>query len=402
MRALVFLLVSLGTSLGLVALYAHQRTLFLPGTTTPGHHQIEARCELCHLGTSTGTSTGVSDAACRSCHDAALDAADDLHPRAKFLDPRNADLIQRLDARRCVTCHVEHRPALAERPRDFCRACHASVGDEVASHRELPFTSCQDAGCHRFHDNRALRPAFLRRHLQDPDTQPVAHINIPAITHPLRPARPPVDLPVEADPTIAAAWQQSAHARANVGCIDCHGDPWVAHPTPKSCTPCHAPEVAGFEHSRHGMRISANLPPMTPKSARVPTSSRAARRELNCSTCHDPHTVDTTRAATDACLACHADRHSLAFPSSPHARPELNITCATCHLPRLLVPETGAVGVEHDQDRTLSPREAMLRPVCEPCHGAPFALSALIDDDLIDTNFAHAPARRAPALEMLK
>jgi cytochrome c553 len=74
------------------------RALLLPGATTAGHYQIELSCQSCH--TPFG---GVPNDACLRCHDDELAAADDSHPRSKFTDPRNAELVVKLDATRCAT-----------------------------------------------------------------------------------------------------------------------------------------------------------------------------------------------------------------------------------------------------------------------------------------------------------
>ena len=70
------------------------KTLFLPGATTGGHHQIEIACDACHVGSFTDRDSMQS--ACESCHLEQLKVAKDDHPRSKFTDPRNADRIARL------------------------------------------------------------------------------------------------------------------------------------------------------------------------------------------------------------------------------------------------------------------------------------------------------------------
>ena len=46
-------------------------------------------------------------------------------------------------------------------PKDYCFICHHDVADDRPSHKGLAFTTCASAGCHRFHDNRALYQDFL-------------------------------------------------------------------------------------------------------------------------------------------------------------------------------------------------------------------------------------------------
>jgi hypothetical protein len=153
------------------ALLAPARALLLPGKTTHGHHQIELACESCH-----GTRFGGRDAlqeACVRCHGTELKAANDTHPLSKFTDPRNADRLEKLDATLCVTCHVEHRPRMTgamgvSQPKDFCFHCHAEIAQDRPSHAGMGFETCASAGCHKFHDNRALYEDFLAKHLNDP------------------------------------------------------------------------------------------------------------------------------------------------------------------------------------------------------------------------------------------
>ena len=84
------------------------RTMFLPGKTSHGHYQIELACESCHASAFGGRDS--LQESCERCHGQELKDAVDKHPRSKFTDPRNADLLEKLDATQCVTCHVEHRP----------------------------------------------------------------------------------------------------------------------------------------------------------------------------------------------------------------------------------------------------------------------------------------------------
>ena len=69
-------------------------------------------------------------------------AAKDDHPKSKFTDPRNADRIAVLDARYCVTCHVEHRPEITSEmavtvPADVCFLCHEGIAEERPSHEGM-------------------------------------------------------------------------------------------------------------------------------------------------------------------------------------------------------------------------------------------------------------------------
>ncbi len=404
--------------------------MFLPGRTTSGHHQIEQQCEQCHeLG-----GAGVRQEACLGCHETELAEADDSHPLTLFLDPRNAAQLTAIDARRCVSCHVEHRPSITgamgvSRPVGFCVACHADIAQERPSHRDLPFEGCDDAGCHNYHDNRALGEAFLAEHRDEPDL--VAHPIVAALarddrygglgSRPLTPRQQ--DAPAYVVPTeaVISQWASTEHAAAGVNCTGCHGGArgmarqWSDRPGIDGCRDCHAAEVTGFLRGKHGMRIAAKLPPMRPALARLPMREGARDRELGCTSCHGAHSFDRRRAAVEACLECHDDGHSLAYVGSPHhdrwkaeqTRTEWQdsgVSCATCHMPRVRVVNTErpGVAVEHDQNASLRPVETMVRPVCQSCHGIGYSLAAMADRELTHGNFRRAPDAPARAIQMVR
>jgi nitrate reductase cytochrome c-type subunit len=406
------------------------RSMFLPGRTTPGHHQIESQCALCH---DVGGS-GVRQEACVQCHGKELSEADDSHPLTKFLDPRNASFLAAIDGRRCIACHVEHRPSVTgpmgvSRPEGFCVACHADVGEERPSHRGLPFSGCDAAGCHNYHDNRALGEAFLADHLDEPDL--LGRPTVPAIDRDARHgglgSRPLVrrqhDAPAAANASekVLAEWESTEHAAAGVNCTDCHGGGpssdrgWTDRPGPEGCRECHADELAGYLRGRHGMRLAAKLAPMQPRLARLAMRATAHDRELGCTSCHGAHAFDRRRAAVEACLECHDDGHSLAYLDSPHYdRWKLEqtraywagsgVSCATCHMPRVkrVDSERPGVGVEHNQNAALRPVETMVRPVCQSCHGVGYSLAALADRELVQRNFRGAPLEPSRALKMVR
>jgi hypothetical protein len=183
---------------------------------------------------------------------------------------------------------------------------------------------------------------------------------------------------------------------------------WSDRPGIDGCRSCHGDEVDGFLAGRHGMRIAAGLPPMTPAQARLPMRTDA-HGELGCASCHDDHAFDTTDASAKACLGCHDDAHSRAWPDSPHAKlheveragdaaPGTGVSCATCHLPRVVAGRS--VRVHHDQNHALRPNEKMVRPVCMQCHGLAFSLDALADAELVRANFRGRPQRHVDSIEM--
>jgi predicted CXXCH cytochrome family protein len=398
--------------------WAEDRRFLLPGETTAGHHQIELKCSECHT-----PFLGVRPDACNRCHGAELAAVNDSHPRAKFLDPRHADRLTRLNAADCVTCHREHQPEFTEpmsvtQPQDFCYHCHQDIATERPTHAGLAFTTCATAGCHNFHDNTALYEDFVAKHRHEPETRTPARTRVRAAPvtplagrAPLTAAQRDAPAGVFVDQQLAYDWEQGAHAAAGVNCRDCHqaggaDSPWVERPAHPDCARCHAEETSGFLESRHGMRLAAGLGPMTPALARLAMHAAAGHRELTCNACHGAHRYDTRAAAVESCFRCHDDQHSHAYQRSPHAAlwraetlgagaPGSGVSCATCHFPRETQRVDGreVIRVQHNQNATLRPNEKMIRPVCLDCHGYAFALDALADRALIDASFAGRPAQ---------
>ncbi|HEU0199101.1 MAG TPA: cytochrome c3 family protein, partial [Burkholderiaceae bacterium] len=319
---------------------AQVRKMFLPGATTHGHYQIELACETCHGDTFGGAA--VLQDACVKCHGADLKEARDSHPKSKFTDPRNAERAAKLDATRCVTCHTEHRPQITHAagltlPNDYCVICHADIGKDRPTHKGLAFDTCASSGCHNFHDNRALYEDFLVKHAREPALLPKRVVaerdfvklveefsSYPHDRFPLQ----PVNAPDAADklrstPQIAQDWLATAHAKAGVNCSGCHADQkrdpnrdpkgdgaWTEKPSHAACTSCHKDETKGFLAGRHGMRLAASLPAMQPAHARLPMKADAGHETLGCTSCHGAHRFDTKKAAVDACLGCHDDRHT--------------------------------------------------------------------------------------------
>ena len=426
MAAVKFWLVSSVTALaGLGALVtgrAGDRSLFVPGATSDGHHQLELACDACH---SPFGGSDALDASCTRCHGAQLSAADDTHPRRVFTDPRNATRLAQLDARRCVTCHREHWPEGTRAmgvtvARDHCAYCHDDIGRERPSHAGLDAASCTDTGCHKYHDNRSTYEEFLVAHAGEaPRLTRAAAVAAPntAAAAPL-PAQAPLsaadaDAPssVELDARELEGWAESAHAASGVNCSGCHAPAgrWTNAVGVDACSRCHAGERAGWVAGKHGLRVGLGLDPMRPGLARLPMQPAAGEAPLGCSSCHGAHRSDRRSEAVDACLGCHADTHSLAYEASPHARalraelageapPGSGVSCATCHLPRVTLA-SGQPGVEHDQNDNLRPREKMIRSVCLDCHGLAFAIDALADAAAIQNNFSSPPVQHVPSID---
>lgn len=427
------------------------RKVLLIGKTTVGHHQIELACESCH--TESFSDVNSIQTACLNCHEQELKLADDSHPIKKFRDPRNADRLEKLNATLCVTCHREHNAEITSAmgvtlPIDYCYKCHSNIGKErPVNHQNLDFAGCTAAGCHNFHDNRALYEDFLEKHRDEPVmklkqfvahhdwTPPPPELGGPPRGDPLDLAAADAPETVKVEPVVLKEWHETAHAQAGVYCTGCHTDTpgevgaWVDKPNHKTCAACHQNEAKTFLEGKHGMRLRDDLfvskdgplgffkkqgfSPMRPEMARAVMSPKSHGKELGCVSCHTDHTFDTASAQVTACMGCHADEHTKAYEGSPHHKLWLaeqsgeapkgtGVTCATCHMPRLGVTDdygTETVYVTHNQNDNLRPNEKMIRPVCSSCHGLQFTLDALADPKLIANNFTGQPEVRVESIE---
>lgn len=452
---LLWLALTLSGAAALIASMLHGGALrrqLLIGKTTAGHHQIEAACEACHT-TPFGGAAALQKA-CLNCHEAELKLAKDSHPAKKFRDPRNADRLKQLNAMLCVTCHKEHNPAITGAmgvtlPADFCFLCHQDVGKDRPSHQGLAFTSCASAGCHNYHDNRALYEDFLEKHTGEPDHKTIQRLALKNWTPPEggagktekpKPlAREAADAPPERPPgqKLLDEWHQTAHAKAGVNCSACHApksaaseqSAWSDKPGQQICAACHKQEAATFVEGKHGMRLRPGLKqsheglwgffkdeplsPMRPELAQIPLAAKAHGTQLVCTTCHAAHAFDRGKAQVEGCLRCHTDQHSKAYLGSPHHKlwlaeqrgelpPGSGVSCAACHMPRLKQEDDygrETVLVTHNQNDNLKPNEKMVRPVCADCHGLQFTLNSLADPALIERNFTGRPAVHIPSID---
>ncbi|WP_416900015.1 MAG: ammonia-forming cytochrome c nitrite reductase subunit c552 [Minwuia sp.] len=472
----VWILASLIASGGVAAmiLVGGDRTSLLIGETTGAHHQFEVSCETCHAGGTLVSAKKMEselNAACRNCHDDELAESDDSHPRKKFRSPRMADYWERVDVRNCTSCHVEHRPEITRPgavtlPMNYCIACHSEGERDVRvnrpSHAGLEYDTCASAGCHNFHDNRALYEDFLVKHAEQPW---LADKPVHALTAKRRAAQPDASLALAAADAVApdtaladtkaiAGWAESNHAAGGVNCGACHAAEagkspsaadvlanWSDAPDTASCAKCHRDQGKTFSMGRHGMRghkeiatprkadrqlaklglkdampdwvlgmLEDPAPPARMKvaEARVPMHAEAAHKTLGCGTCHDVHSVDTRRAAVEACAGCHADEHTKAYFDSPHytlwqaelageGAPGTGVSCASCHMPKTETRDR--VATNHNQNDVLRPNEKMIRPVCMDCHGLRFAIDALADADLVQRNFQGRTARHVESID---
>jgi len=435
------LTLALGVLLAWVLFNAEDKSLYMPGPLSDGHHQLVDSCDSCHTDRFGGGE--VLQEACVQCHGDVRVKPFDSHPRAKFTDPRNADRLEKIDAVHCVTCHTEHRPEITlkdglTQPRDVCFHCHAEIGNDRPSHQGMEFDTCASAGCHNYHNNRALYTDFLLKHAEAPAHKERARLpgrefadvldeilEYPRDHYPIQPlAGSDADAPQEhADnDQIHADWLASGHAKAGVNCSACHQprdekgelSAWTDKPGTEGCIACHGLEVKRFGEGKHGMRLAAKLSPMTPARARLPMKPDAAHSELTCNSCHGAHDYSTSYAAVDACLQCHNDDHSETYKDSPHARlwkaelagtgkKNTGVSCASCHMPRIDFDVNDWMSrklVDHNQSANLSPNSKMIRSACLHCHGLGFSIDALADQQLIENNFQGAPSVRVESIHL--
>lgn len=418
-----------------VMLLSEDKSELLIGEASHGHYQIEMACSACHTDPFGGPD--MLQNACENCHGEELKIARDSHPKKKFTDPRNANLVEILDARYCVSCHTEHQqeqthPMGLTLPGDYCFHCHEDVGDERESHKELAFDSCASSGCHNFHDNRALFEDFLLTHADGSWVAAVADLAKPNSAE----KKAKTEIKAQQDfeqqrsqhPDIESQLLASAHGKAGVECGGCHtgeSGGWLEKPQLQQCQSCHQQEAKGFLAGKHGMRLALELTPLTPAMSALDFKQDSLNIEHGCTSCHSAHDFDTRVAAVQACVGCHDDEHSRAFNDSPHgqlAQQALQnqipwgqaVTCATCHMPRLIhgkenspldLATTAEMGnkievmVQHNQNDMLRPNEKMIRPICMSCHSLEFSIDALADKELINNNFKGKPQNHVPSID---
>ena len=422
-------------------LNSDDKTLFMPGELTGGHHQIGVACNACHVDSFTDKES--MQEACMDCHGDQRKKPFDSHPRAKFTDPRNADRLQNIDALHCVTCHQEHKPEITQKtgltqPIDFCVHCHSDIGKDRPSHKGMGFDTCASAGCHNYHNNRSLYTDYLVKHMHEPallEKQQVPEKEFLSVIdeiitypHDRYPVKPLVlednDAPLKNNNSddIKHDWLTTAHAKAGANCSACHlvlkeGEEkpqWNDKPDHTACAQCHDVEVKHFMQGKHGMRLKQGLSAMSPSMARLPMKKDALDKQIGCNSCHIAHKYELDTASVDSCLSCHDDDHSLAYKASPHydlikkeKSGELpngsGVSCATCHMPRVSVDVNDWLRrtvVQHNQNLNLVPNEKMIRTACIHCHGLGFTIDSLADKDLIKNNFNGKPSVHIESIDM--
>ena len=424
-----------------------ENELFVPGRTSDGHHQIESQCANCH-----DPFGGAQDEACLACHGQSLKARNDSHAPSKFDDPARSAQLAVVDARSCVACHREHRAEARLRgsvsvPTTFCIGCHAEVRQERPSHTEFSDSGCASAGCHNYHDNRALYRDFLAKDRGAPRLR--ADPRVPTRTAfdgqaaaPPPPPLPAPDLPATFNPDpggengsdsrwasnilpAITEWSQSAHAQAGVNCSGCHqrgpgnncrrrgGRHRLRQlpPRPASRIPRrqarHAPQRRGRPHvpghgpgahESGGVEPHARLHLLSWGPSLRPDPGRGVRlRGLPQRRAHPqlPRLGPLHRLAQGAAAAGprrHRGllRHLPPAPLRPARAPA-----------RSARPGQG-IRVEHNQNGNLRPNDRMWREVCIHCHSAGFSLAALVDPGLVMGNFTGEPSPALTSMDLIE
>jgi hypothetical protein len=233
------------------------------------------------------------------------------------------------------------------------------------------------------------------------------------------PAKPPgksdacVECHQELHPGIVAHWRDSGHAKAGIGCYECHkaeageadafehnGETIAVIVTPRDCARCHKNEDTQFEGSHHakagnilasldnylaetveGARVPFNPHSATPGKETSPTVNGLASVQSGCMQCHGAKVALITKDGgtvnvddlkpgpdgkpTDAAALARVARDADGMPSfAPATWPNTGIgrlnldgskgSCAACHS-------------RHD----FSPRRARQPENCGKCHLGP-------------------------------
>jgi hypothetical protein len=240
----------------------------------------------------------------------------------------------------------------------------------------------------------------------------------------------------EKTPAAVKRWQESAHAKANVGCEACHGTDHdkilkgEAKVDMKVCAPCHRKAFEEHTASRHGMGLHSGW---------GCTRSLAGRSQSECRFCHEEGTANprsevqcarflkqssemgeigcnACHSVESACDSCHSSHSTdLAIVRNPnscakcHMGPDhpqwemwqtslhgtLNASrgiatgpdCLTCHMPKGTHNVSFGItmssgGVPYDAKRQQKERPEMLK-LCSACHAPSFAKRELDRDDAV-------------------
>ncbi len=80
------------------------------------------------------------------------------------------------------------------------------------------------------------------------------------------------------------------------------------------------------------------------------------------------------------------------------ATPGTGVSCADWHMP-VIESRRGELFTTDNQNAYLRPNEKMIRTDCMSCHSLDFAIDALADPELVETNFNRRPARHVDSID---
>ena len=240
-----------------------------PGPMSPAQAMLEARCEACHASATrpeakaaaapaempaarvAGPWLGVTDVACRTCHDV----------------PDHES--NQSDTPACASCHVEHRrkAALAAVATGHCTRCHAGLD---AHTRGEPRLVGVDGRQIRSFDDGHPEFAVWTRRTESPHRERLDRIPPPRDTAQLK-----FTHAKHLEPDLPGP---AGMARVQLVCADCHQGPmalaaWRFGKQPPGWSPATAPDLAPAEE---------------------PAYMAPVRYQQHCATCH-PHTFGDDR-----------------------------------------------------------------------------------------------------------
>ncbi|TYO99661.1 multi-heme cytochrome with CxxCH motif [Geothermobacter ehrlichii] len=237
-------------------------------------------------------------------------------------------------------------------------------------------------------------------------------------------------------PGIVDQWRQSAHARAGIGCADCHGEDHErildgqVRVSATVCGRCHDREWRQHAASRHGLGLHSGwgctrnlpgrdrnecafchrggtaLPVSTVNCARFLEQSSAMGQvgcnrchqvENACGSCHGNHLTDLSIVRDpQVCAKCHMGPDHPQWEmwqTSQHGQlwrlkgEKVAPSCQGCHMPDGTHDVSGGIahtpgGKSLADDLAPARREAML-DVCSRCHAASFVRRELERGDAV-------------------
>jgi hypothetical protein len=150
-------------------------------------------------------------------------------------------------------------------------------------------------------------------------------------------------------PGETAEWQASLHGQetdhAAIACEECHGEYTPGHPDSgvmqlemdaSLCRQCHSDTGEQWQVTAH------------------------AEADVQCSSCHKLHTLETRLAPKQLCQSCHGEM------SESLAHQHAGVQCIDCHLPESAPPKPeGVIQVA----QSLGTREHTFEPATDTCNG---------------------------------